>query len=62
MGECLNEYLRYAEIMVDLEYHYFEYEAKNRNQREMINLLFERVLNFNEMIDIWKVIYEAMWW
>lgn len=41
MRECLNEYLRYAERIVDLEYHYFEYEANKRSQKEMIDLLME---------------------
>lgn len=47
MRECLNEYLRYAERIVDLEYHYFGYEGKKASHREMM--------------DIWKAIYEAMW-
>lgn len=62
MKGCLNEYLRYASRIVNLEYYYFEYEGNKRSRREMIDLLFERVLNFNEMIDIWKVIYEVMRW
>ena len=62
MKGCLNEYLRYASRIVDLEYYYFEYKDNKRSQREMIDLLIDRVCNFEEMIDIWKVIYETMWW
>lgn len=62
MKGCLNEYLRYAFRIVDLEYNYFEYEGNKRSRREMIDLLIDRVWNFKEMIDIWKVVYEAMWW
>ena len=62
MKGCLNEYLRYAFRIVDLEYYYFEYEGNKRSRREMIDLLIDRVWNFEEMIDIWKVVYEAMWW
>ena len=62
MKGCLNEYLRYASRIVNLEYYYFEYEGNKRSRREMIDLLIDRVWNFEEMIDIWKVVYEAMWW
>ena len=62
MKGCLNEYLRYVSGIVDLEQYYFEYEGNKRSQREMIDLLIDRVWNFEEMIDIWKVVYEAMWW
>ena len=46
MKGCLNEYLRYASRIVDLEYYYFEYEDNKRSQREMIDLLIDRVWNF----------------
>ena len=33
LEECLNEYLRYASKIVDLEYRYFEYEDNKISQR-----------------------------
>lgn len=62
MKKCLKIYLRYAGRIVNLEYHYFMYEGKKRSQREMIDLLFDRVWCFVEMIDIWKELFAAMWW
>ena len=39
MKGCLNEYLRYASRIVNLEYYYFKYEDNKRSRREMIDLL-----------------------
>ena len=57
MKGCLNKYLRYASRIVDLEYYCFEYEGNKR-----IDLPIDRVWSFEEMIDIWKAVYETMWW
>lgn len=37
-------------------------KVKKRSQRKMIDLLFDKAWCFVEMIDIWKELFEALWW
>lgn len=76
LNEHLKVYLRDADKVVDLDYHKFNYKGKECTQKELIIYLIRITDDLipmdnwdeeygdlcNEMLDIWKLIFPAMWW
>lgn len=76
LHERLPVYLHDAGVLVDLNYHKFIYHEKEYTQRElvvrMIHLLDsicagivdleEEYNSINEVLEIWSLVFHAMWW
>ena len=76
LKERLPVYLKEAGEIVDLEYHKFTYNGEEYTQKalieKMISLLnslegytdWDQIYHdrVNEVLDIWKLIFFAMWW
>lgn len=72
----LKVYKKDASKIVNLEYHKFTYEEKELTQLEIINRLIqitdyllisdrlelEYWHQVNQMLDLWKLVFPAMWW
>ena len=75
LNEHLKVYLKDADKIVDLEYNKFEYNGKEYTHKELIKRMIylsnylikyyyldtkrEKV---DELLDIWKLVFSAMWW
>lgn len=76
--ERLKMYLEYASRMVDLDFHEFVYKGEKYTQRQLINMMIERLENYfankydteseeessrlDEVAEIWALVLPAMWW
>lgn len=76
--ERLKMYMDTAGKVIDLNYHKFEFKGKEYTQRELINMMLERLEfwfkpGYNDMDDeqytkvheigeIWALVLPAMWW
>ena len=71
-------YLKEAGSTVDLTYHKFEYKGKTMTQEEIIKRMIQLLKEIegkdcwdpheeykdkvDEILDIWKLVFHAMWW
>lgn len=75
LKERLPVYLKDAGKFVDLDYHKFEYKGKTYTQREIVERMIhildmlpdndwqeEWDIYTNEILDLWKIVFPAMWW
>ena len=77
LNEHLKVYKKDASKMIDLEYHTFEYKEEELTQLEIINRLIsitdtlmldydmwndDCVQKSKEMLELWAVVFPAMWW
>lgn len=76
--ERLRMYIDYASKIVNLNYYHFTYKDKEYTQREMIELILDRIRFFyseefddlneehvnktSEIEEVWAMIVHAMWW
>lgn len=76
--ERLMMYVEHAGTIVNLEYHTFEYEGKEYNQKQLIDLILERLRfcfspefdEYNEkhveivssIAKLWAIVLPVMWW
>lgn len=74
--EHLVVYLKEAGKMVDLSYHKFDYKGKKYTQEEIIKMMINDLKDIhyldtwnpkyqdlsNEILDLWKLVFHAMWW
>lgn len=75
LRERLPVYLHDAGKFVDLTYYKFEYEGREYTQEELIKYLIrllDEMPSFNlvpewdtyisKILDVWKLLFPAMWW
>lgn len=78
LNEHLKVYKKDASKFINLEFHKFEYQNREWTQREIIDRLIvltdilvtdydylypnEQEDKVNEMLDLWKIVFPAMWW
>ena len=75
LKERLPVYLKDAGKFVNLDYHKFEYNGKTYTQREVIERMIHLLdmlpdddwqeewdTHTNEILDLWKIVFPAMWW
>lgn len=77
LNQHLKVYLKDADKIVDLDYHKFTYNEKEWTQREIIERLIfltdQLLIDYSDlndfwkeyttqMLDLWKVVFPAMWW
>lgn len=77
LNEHLKVYKKEASKIVDLEYHTFEYRGRKYTQLEIIDrmiFLSDELMFYyydwgdfykeyiEQLLDLWKIVFEAMWW
>lgn len=76
--ERLKMYLEYASKVVDLDFHEFIYKGEKYTQKQLIDMMIERLENYfankydteseeessrlDEVAEIWALVLPAMWW
>ena len=76
--ERLKMYLEYASKIVNLDFHEFVYKSEKYTQKQLINMMIERLENYfankydteseegssrlDEVAEIWALVLPAMWW
>jgi len=76
--ERLKMYLEYASKIVNLDFHEFVYKGEKYTQKQLINMMIERLENYfankydteseeessrlDEVAEIWALVLPAMWW
>ena len=76
--ERLKMYLEYASKIVNLDFHEFVYKGEKYTQRQLIDMMIERLENYfankydteseeessrlDEVAEIWALVLPAMWW
>lgn len=76
LHEHLVVYLKEAGENVDLSYYKFDYKGKKYTQEEIIKMMINDLKDIhylgvwnpkyqdlsNEILDLWKLVFHAMWW
>ena len=76
--ERLKMYLEYASKIVNLDFHEFVYKGEKYTQKQLIDMMIERLENYfankydteseeessrlDEVVEIWALVLPAMWW
>lgn len=76
--ERLKMYLEYASRVVDLDFHEFIFKGEKYTQKQLIDMMIERLENYfdnkydteseeessclDEVAEIWALVLPAMWW
>ena len=76
--ERLKMYLEYASKIVNLDFHEFVYKGEKYTQKQLIDMMIERLENYfankydteseeessrlDEVAEIWALVLPAMWW
>lgn len=76
--ERLKMYLEYASRVVDLDFHEFIFKGEKYTQKQLIDMMIERLENYfankydteseeessrlDEVVEIWALVLPAMWW
>lgn len=70
--ERVSRYRDVAQNVIDLKFRKFEYNGEIKTQMEMINILLDKCKCYIEsdniysdcleIVDIWRLIINAMWW
>lgn len=76
--ERLKMYLEYASRVVDLDFHKFIFKGEKYTQKQLIDMMIERLENYfankydteseeessrlDEVAEIWVLVLPAMWW
>ena len=74
LKERLPVYLKEAGSVVNLDYHKFEYNGVELTQKQVIERMIELldipydvweeeyITAMDEVLDLWKLVFHAMWW